>query len=176
MKKNKAKVKTDSNGQFFCTGCGKSGFRTIHHAYGHTGVCRGLEEITEALESSTPPSPPSPSPSSSSDGVAFSGEVKSAALAMTGAAPLGGLSENLLRVQISSLEDKIERLEKVATNHIPHLSGQMGSIASFFESPLFKWGLVAVAVIAVIYIVENGDSKTKQSMGNKLIDFAIKKI
>jgi hypothetical protein len=52
----------------------------------------------------------------------------------------------------------------------------MNGVSDFFEAPMFKWALVALAVVAIFYIVEKGDSKTKQSMGNKILDFAIKKI
>ncbi len=175
MKKQKPKIKTDKLGQFFCTGCGKAGFKTISHGHGHLGVCRGLSEISEALG----PTLVSPSPSSSYLGgspLSFNSQVKSAAAAMSGVAlPVGAVADDFFRVHINQLEEKIDRLEKVATNHIPHLSGQMGGVTDFFDSSMFKWGLLAIAVVAVFYILEKGDSKTKQSVGNKLIDLAVRK-
>jgi tetrahydromethanopterin S-methyltransferase subunit B len=95
-------------------------------------------------------------------------------VALAGA--VGSETENLHRVQISMLEEKIERLEKLTTNHIPHLSGQMDGITDFFQSTTFKWGMAIVAVIAILYIIDKGDSKTKTSVGNKLIDLAMKKL
>jgi hypothetical protein len=176
MKKVKPKIKTDKMGQFFCTGCGKAGFATISHGHGHLGVCRGLSEISEALGPTHASSSPSPYPLGGSP-LSFHSQIQKAAAAMTGvAAPAVAVADDFFRVHINHLEEKIDRLEKVATNHIPHLSGQMNGVSDFFEAPMFKWALVALAVVAIFYIVEKGDSKTKQSMGNKILDFAIKKI
>ncbi len=176
MKSNKPKIKTDMSGQLFCTGCGKAGFKTISHGYGHTGVCRGIDEIREALGPTLPPSSPSPSPLGSSPPSSKIPGIDLAIQKMMGIAPVAVASENFHRVQIAELQEQVETLKKMTTNHVSHLSGQMNGAIDFFESPVFKWGLVAVAIVAIFYILEKGDSKTKQSVGNKILDLAIKKI
>jgi hypothetical protein len=103
--------------------------------------------------------------------------IQSAIAAMIGTSAVGavGGAEAMLRVQNAELLNRLENVEKLAGNHIGHLNGAMG-VQDFFQSPTFKWALVIAAIAAVFYLLEKGDSKTRQGVGNKILDLAIKKI
>jgi len=172
-KSNKPKIRTDRDGKFFCTGCGRADFRNIHQANGHTGACRGPIQVSEAIGA-----PSSPSPSSPLAHLFGNQDFTDALTKMSGGVAVVGDSNysNILLGEIESLKEKIQDIQKATTNHIPHLNGSMNTYSDFFESNLFKLILAGLAVVAVLYIIEKGDSKTKQSVGNKILDLAIKKI
>jgi hypothetical protein len=165
----KSSIGIDKAGQIFCKKCGKAGFKTKSHAWGHTGVCEGLKV------KSTSPSP-SPSPYPAWIGESFREQVLSGAAAMVGCGEVSIDSvENRLRVLSSQLEERIDALEQVTGNHFQHL-GSMIPNENFFESTLFKVILVGIAIVAVLYLIENGDSKTKQKVSGDLLGFAMKRI
>ena len=184
MKNSKPSIGTDNNGQIYCKNCGKAGFKTKSHAYGHTGVCRGIEGLKEALGSLGP----SPSPSSSSplgrEGIpGLHSAIKNMignsnqAVAIAGIGAVANESlENYQRVQMAQMQDQIAGLKTITSNHVSHLSGQMGGISDFFESTKFKIALFIIAIGAVFYLLEKGDSKTKQKIGSDLLGYAMKKI
>jgi hypothetical protein len=179
MANKKNRIRQDVKGEWYCTECGKAGFKSKQSGNSHLTSCTGIAGLSHQMVASdhhqvtttTTTRPLS---------VVNNPAVRSAISAMIGSAPVlagavdGGME--MMRVQNAELMNRLENVERLAGNHIGHLSGAMAGPANFFESPTFKWVLVGLGVIALFFLLEKGDNKTKQTVGSKILDLAIKKI
>ena len=174
MAAKKNRIRQDIHGEWYCTECGKAGFKNKQSGNSHLSSCAGISGLMTAMVT---PDHHQVTTTTIPESLRSSEPFQMAVKAMT-AVPLvaNDNSMAMLRVQNAELVNRLENVERLAGNHIGHLTGAMSGVQNFFESPSFKWILLGLGVVALIYLFENGDSKTKQSVGTKLLDLAIKKI
>lgn len=166
-------AKMDKNGEYFCAKCGKAGFTERKKINGHIGGCNGTKDIVEELGGTTT----TRGTTTTTTTTPFTSAVTSAAAMMIGDSAVGHYFNQVSApVLDSSIDERLSRIERLTSNHISHLSGGMGGFNDFFSQPMVKLGLGIIALVVVFYIIERGDSKSKLSMGNKLFDFAVKKL
>lgn len=177
MANKKNRIRQDVKGEWYCTECGKAGFKSKQSGNSHLTSCAGIEELSHLM---APGHHQATTTTTEPLSVVNNPVFRSAISAMIGPAPAlagavdGGME--MMRVQNAELMNRLENVERLAGNHLGHLSGAMAGPANFFESPAFKWVLVGLGVIALFYLLEKGDNKTKQAVGSKILDLAIKKI
>jgi hypothetical protein len=174
MTAKKNRIRQDIHGAWYCTECGKAGFKNKQSGNSHLSSCAGISGLMTAMVA---PDHHQVTTTTIPESLRLSEPFQMAVKAMT-AVPLvaNDNSMAMLRVQNAQLVNRLENVEKLAGNHIGHLTGAMSGVQNFFESPSFKWILLGLGLVALVYLFENGDSKTKQSVGTKLLDLAIKKI
>jgi hypothetical protein len=85
-------------------------------------------------------------------------------------------NNNIANVELAHLREELDLIKKTTTNHISHLSGMSGGFADVFSNPKIQIAILVIGVIAIFYILEKGDQKSKTSMGGKILDFAMKKL
>jgi len=174
MTAKKNRIRQDIHGAWYCTECGKAGFKNKQSGNSHLSSCAGISGLMTAMVA---PDHHQVTTTTIPESLRLSEPFQMAVKAMT-AVPLvaNDNSMAMLRVQNAQLVNRLENVERLAGNHIGHLTGAMSGVQNFFESPSFKWILLGLGLVALVYLFENGDSKTKQSVGTKLLDLAIKKI
>ena len=177
MTAKKNRIRKDIHGEWYCTECGKAGFKSKQSGNSHLSSCAGISGLMTAVVAPDHHQATTTTTITIPESLRLSEPFQMAVKAMT-AVPLvaNDNSMAMLRVQNAQLVNRLENVEKLAGNHIGHLTGAMSGVQNFFESPSFKWILLGLGVVALIYLFEKGDSKTKQSVGTKLLDLAIKKI
>jgi hypothetical protein len=178
MANKKNRIRQDIKGEWYCTECGKAGFKSKQSGNSHLTSCSGISGLSHQMV--TPGHHQATTTTTTPLSVVSNPAFRSAISAMIGSAPTlagavdGGME--MMRVQNAELMNRLENVELLAGNHIGHLSGAMAGPVNFFESPTFKWVLVGLGVIALFFLLEKGDAKTKQTVGSKILDLAIKKI
>jgi hypothetical protein len=167
-------VKIDNNGEYFCGKCGKAGFTERKKINGHIGGCNGTKDLMEEMGTTTTTTSATRSggfDSSLSEMISYGGLGSS----IVGSS-FGLLGSSPLNLELARIREDMEMMKKFTTNHISHLSGLSGGLSDIFSDNRFKIAMVVVGVLILFYVLENGDQKTKVSMGGKLLDLAIKKL
>lgn len=173
MTTKKIRIRQDTHGAWYCTECGKSGFKSKQSGNSHLTSCSGISGLMTNMVASSHHHQATTIPESLRTSEPFQLAVK----AMTAIPVASNNNETaILRVQNAELFNRLEKVERLTGNHIEHLNGAMSGFKDFFESSKFKWALIGLGVVAIFYLFEKGDSKTKQIVSTKLLDLAIKKI
>jgi hypothetical protein len=177
----KNRIRQDIKGSWYCVECGKAGFSSKQSGFAHLTSCRGIDTVKDMLkghhQATTTTTTMAPL-TRVNDVLRVAGSMLAAdpSVAIAGGGGAGEEELALLRIQNAELLGRLENVEKLAGNHIGHLTGVANNVQSFFESPIFKWVLVIAGIAAIAFLLERGDDKTKQAVGSKILDLAIKKI
>lgn len=184
MQTKKNRIRKDINGAWYCTECGKAGFQSKQSGHAHLTSCSGIGAVKAMINGhQVPPShhqattTTTTSPLISVKNPALQTAIASMiALGPEVGGEVGGGDMAMLRVTNAQLMNRLENVERLAGNHIGHLTGAMSGVSDFFESPTFKWVLLGLGVVALFFLLEKGDNKTKQAVGSKILDLAIRKM
>jgi hypothetical protein len=174
---------------FYCSECGKAGFKSIMAVRGHRSACEGKASVLGALQdldpsttstttSSTTTTTTSELPSTTSEHLPRHQEPLHASACGAGG---GACSEcSRLRLELSREKGRSESAVRLATNHLPHLAmgsaeepGVLGWVQKTWRNPAGRAFLLFGSVLsfALIYeLVKSSDVEERKGIRSKVVN------
>jgi hypothetical protein len=168
-------AKIDDKGEYFCGKCGKAGFTERKKINGHIGGCNGAKDLLEELGTTTTTT----AATTTQLGNFSSSASKMASYGLSSSlvdSAFGLVGSSAMNLELARMKEEMSLLKKTTTNHISHLSGLSGGFGDILSDRRVQVAIVVIGIVAILYILEKGDQKTKVTMGGKLLDFAMKKL